>query len=165
MKLLFCSGNDTFSKLIRFASRSKWSHVGMYFPADESPLGIETVAESICSGGPHIIAAARYNGFNGEVWLASLKVQPDNKKLWTSICWNLGDPYSWAEIVVLAFRLLFKVKVPVTIDRKQFICSEWAQTKLDECGVELGHWNELASPADLSVDPLVAPQAEWVRYR
>lgn len=158
MKLIFFKGHDIISKIIQFFTKSEYAHVGLYIT--EGQFLEPIVYESKDFYGVHCIPVSSYKNYNGEVWLADISPQPDIPQLLKSVKWNLNEPYSWAEIVVLFIRIIIKIRIPYHITRTKYICSEFVATKLDECGLKIVPWPELVTPAELSKSSFIT---KWTR--
>ena len=157
MKLIFYKGYDIISKIIQFFTKSDYAHVGLYITEESSePM----VYESKDFYGVRCVPISYYKNYDGEVWLADIFPQPDIPQLLKSVKWNLNQPYSWAEIVVLFFRIVFKIRIPYHVSRTEYICSEYVATKLDECGVAIVPWPELVTPAELAKSLFIT---KWTR--
>ncbi len=149
MKLLFCKGHDFLSQLIKFVTKSEYTHCGFYFE------DTQMVYESVMTYGVHSIPVSSYANFDGEVLLADIEPQPNESILIQKINWSMNDKYSWTEILVLFIRLMFKIPISYSVTRRQYICSELISEKLDECGIKIFPWPELVTPGDVANSPLI----------
>lgn len=175
--LLLCSSNDAFSRLIRWATRSPWSHVAIAFRMDEidrvmvlecvERLGVRAVPLSSfiarTSGGiepyPGQILLARHKGLS-----AKSRVRP-MKRMAGFAFGRLGDRFSQAETLKIALRIVlgrFKVRLhPIFAPKDEFICSEYVARCLEGVGVKIP-WDGLGfvAPADFACDPRIEAVAQ-----
>ncbi len=167
--LLLCSANDPFSKLIRWSTKSHWSHVAiayriesldrvMVFEAVEK-LGARTVPLSSfisrTSSGTHPypgkILLARDQRFEG-LGPRKLKAMYD----FAFAC--LGDPFASGEILKIGARILlgrFNRHMPHHLGPKdEFICSEYVARCYEHAGLKIP-WDGLGfvAPCDFAQAP------------
>jgi hypothetical protein len=62
---------------------------------------------------------------------------------------NLGRPYSFLQIVAIAFKKLFHVELPYENKDEAFICSEFAKRILDIAGFTEHSKDDYITPSDL----------------
>jgi hypothetical protein len=175
--LLLCSATDPMSRLIRWATRSPWSHVAMAFCMEEidrvmvvecvERMGVRAVPLSTfiarTSSGTHPypgrILLARHRGMS-----AKSRRRP-MKKMADFAFDRLGDRFSQAEMAKIALRIAlgrFRRKLHPSLGPKhEFICSEYAARCLEAVGVKIP-WDGLGfiAPADFARDPRLEAVAQ-----
>ena len=167
--LLLCSGSDVFSRMIRTATKSMWSHVGFVMRLDAidrvmvlesvEPLGVRTVPlrkyvfdyDSRGHPYPGRIAIARHSYF---------KTYPDEEKLrqFGQFAVNLfGYPYDNDEIAKIAARIAasylgFNKKDSKALKRdREYICSEYVLECYQQLGISIEHDSRgFIAPADFA---------------
>ena len=170
--LLLCSATDGFSRLIRWATKSPWSHVAVAYRLQEidrvivlecvEKIGVRAVPLSTfvsrTSEGkrpyPGKILLARHGGMAAK----------SRRKPWTKIATfafdRLGDKFSPGEIAKIGLRIAvsrFRRKLRPSLGPKnEFICSEYVARCFKTVGVEIP-WDGLGfvAPADIANDPRV----------
>jgi hypothetical protein len=175
--LLLCAGNDPFSRLIGWASKSPWTHVAiacrwpslgrvMAFEAVQQ-LGVRTVPLSTfvrqSSTGkkpyPGKIILARHADFadaRGE------RTSDQAQRFADFAVDRFGDPFAPIEIARIGLRVAFgrlDRKTPKLLGpRKEFICSEYVAKCFERVGVKIP-WDGLGfiAPCDFANDPKVRP--------
>ena len=173
--ILLCSATDPFSRLIRWATKSPWSHVAlayrwrsldriMVFEAVQQ-LGVRCVSlerfasESSTGQKPYpgnIILArhADYADKGGKAGGAAMR------RLGTAAVDRVGDRFAPGEILKIAARIAFGRagrKTPKFLGpRDEYICSEYAAKCLEAVGIEI-EWDGrgFIAPADFGADPRV----------
>jgi hypothetical protein len=175
--ILLCSANDSFSRLIRWSTRSPWSHVALAFQMQEvgrvivlecvEKLGVRAVPLSSfvarTSNGtepyPGRILLARHAGM-----AAKSRAKP-LKKMAEFAFGRLGDRFSHAEVLKIALRIVlsrFDVRLhPSLGPRDEFICSEYVARCLATVGLEFP-WDGLGfmAPADIAREPRLEAVAQ-----
>lgn len=175
--LLMCAAHDLGSRLIRWATRSHWSHVGIAFWIGEvqrvlvlecvEHIGVRAVPLSVfirrTSGGiepyPGRIVLARHEG------MAALDPL-GRKQAFTKFAFGrLGSRFSNKEMLKIGLRIAFGRLGRPMPDRlrsdDEFICSEYVACCFERVGIKLA-WDGrgFIAPATISHDPLVRPIAE-----
>jgi hypothetical protein len=178
--ILLCSAIDPFSRLIRWATKSPWSHVAlayrwrsvgriMVFEAVQQ-LGVRCVplerfvSESSTGRKPYpgkIILArhADYAEKGGKAGGAALR------RLADAAVDRFGDRFAPGEVVKIATRIAFGRtgrKTPkVLAPRDEFICSEYVAKCLEAVGIDIA-WDGrgFIAPADFANDPQVTAIAQ-----
>jgi hypothetical protein len=174
--LLLCSARDPFSRLIRWATKSPWSHVAMAFRMEEidrvlvlecvEKIGVRCVPMSTfltrtsegTSPYPGQILLARHKGL-----AAKSRARP-MKKMAGAAFDRLGDRFSPAEILKIAARIAvgrLNRATPKSLGpRDEYICSEYVAKCYGEIGLTFP-WDELGfmAPCDIAADPRVEPVA------
>ncbi len=175
--ILLCSAHDRFSKLIRWATHSQWSHVAIAFRIEKidrvmvleavKKLGVRTVPLSTfiarTSSGttpyPGHILLARHEAFTDRTTRSRMR------RMAAFAFDRLGAPFANAEGIKILLRILLSrldVRLPKSLGPDdEFICSEYVARCLHAAGVEVP-WDGLGfiSPADIAADPRVSPVAQ-----
>ncbi|MFI4965995.1 MAG: YiiX/YebB-like N1pC/P60 family cysteine hydrolase [Caulobacterales bacterium] len=175
--ILLCSATDIFSRLIRWATKSPWSHVAIAFRMAEidrvivlecvEKLGVRAVPLSdfiarTSSGTqpyPGKILLARHTGMS-----AKSRAKP-MKKMAEFAFDRLGERFSQGETLKIALRIAvgrFKRHMPRILGPKdEFICSEYVARCLGAVGLEVP-WDGLGfiAPADFAYDPRIDAVAQ-----
>ena len=174
--LLLCSATDPMSRLIRWSTKTAWSHIAiayriesldrvMVFEAVEK-IGVRTVPLSTfisrTSEGTH--------PYPGKILLARdqrFEDLPDKKKkaLYDFAFGALGDRFAPGEIVKIGLRLTFgrmARKMPKFMGAKhEFICSEFVAKAYAKAGLKIP-WDGLGfvAPGDFALAPDVQAVAQ-----
>ena len=178
--ILLCSCDEPFSKLIRWATKSPWSHIGlayrwqgvgriMVFEAVQR-IGVRTVPLStFVSQG-----AAGKKPFPGKILLARHADYADKggghgsaamKRLADFAIDRFGDPFAPGEILKIGLRVvlgrLHKVMPKMIGPDDEFICSEYVAKCYEAVGIEIA-WDGrgFIAPADFANDPNVKAIAQ-----
>lgn len=178
--ILLCSGNDPFSRLIGWATKSPWTHVALAFRWPDlhrimvfeavQRLGVRTVtlerfiSESSTGKKPYpgkiILARHRdYAGVSGKSGEAAMR------RLADAAVDCFGDRFAPGEILRIAARICVgrtSAKTPKFLTRRhEFICSEYAAECFQAVGVEI-EWDGrgFIAPADFAADPNVKAIAQ-----
>jgi hypothetical protein len=174
--LALCSGSYLFSRAIRWATSSPFSHVAMIVRFDEidrvmvmeavEKIGVRVVPFSTFVGGdskahpPYAgpIVIARHSEF-------AAKATPDRLKAMSQFATDrLGDDFHPAEITKIAIRVIagaLGVHLPRVLRASdEFICSEYVEGCYRAIGIEIP-WDGrgFIAPADFARDPHVAALA------
>ncbi len=171
--ILLCSARDPFSRLIRWATRSPWSHVAIAYnwPALDRVMVFESVQKlgvravpldkflRQTSDGttpyPGDILLARHEGYESKASAAKAM-----KKFADFAVDQFGDPFAPMEIAKIGLRVMlsrFVKKLPKSLGPKdEYICSEYAAKCFEKMGVKI-EWDGLGfiAPADFANDPNV----------
>ncbi len=143
--LVFFSGDHWLSGLIRWRSRSAWSHVGMVIKIDE--MDRIFVAESTLEVGVRLIPMSfilknyggNYNAYQGRVaWArhSTLANSEDKIKLIKEFCMdNLTKQYDRGEYWRILWRTLVGSKEILKDDK--FTCSEFVLEAFKYAGIDL----------------------------
>ncbi len=175
--ILLCSAHDPFSKLIRWATHSQWSHVAIAFRMDKidrvmvleavEKYGVRTVPLSTfiarTSSGvtpyPGHILLARHESFTARTTRSRMQ------RMAGFAFDRLGDRFAQGEVIKIVLRILlgrFSVPLPKSLGPDdEFICSEYVARCLHAAGVETP-WDGkgFISPADIAADPRLSPVAQ-----
>lgn len=176
--LLLCSATDPFSRLIRWATCSPWSHVAIAFRMDEidrvmvvecvQTLGVRAVPLSTfirrTSDGTHPypgkILLARHKG------LSAKSRRTPMRRMAEFAFDRLGDRYSRAEMAKIALRIvagrLRRRMHPSLGPKNEFICSEYAARCLDAISIRIP-WDGLGfiAPGDFARDRRIEAIAQF----
>jgi hypothetical protein len=160
--ILLCSGNALFSRLIKFATKSIWSHVGFVLRVDaiDRIMVMESVEDIGVRTVPLSSYLYNYNGsrkpYNGKMLIARHNAfKPDYvHDLSRGAVDLLGYPYDNAEIAKITGRLAgmalgFNNQTRELKDNGAYICSEYAyypqgtspkRLRLIRCAFWLNYW-------------------------
>jgi hypothetical protein len=162
--LLLCSGTSTFSRLIKRATGSIWSHVGFILRVDA--IDRLMVLESVESIGVRSVALSHYvNNYDG-------KGHPYKGKLLIARHYDfqekniahfsrkavdlLGNNYDKKEILRIAYRIVKSVfldseKCMLPPNDNKYICSEYVHECYKSIGLNIAHnCGGFISPADFA---------------
>ncbi len=175
--VLLCSAHDPMSRVIRWATKSPWSHVALAFRLEEidrvivlecvERMGVRAVPLSSfirrTSSGvepyPGRIVLARHKGFAAKSRAEPLK--PIAKFAFD----RLGDRFSQAEMMKIVMRILmgrFERRMPRSLGPKnEFICSEYVARCFETVGLKVP-WDGLGfiAPCDIAADPALNAVAQ-----
>jgi len=167
--LLFASGNLPLSKIIRGATLSPWSHVGLVVRM--ASFDRVLLLESVLTVGVRFAPMSKYFGrnrkdhhYDGEIVIARHQnIDPNSPYLRALTGWGIDQltrPYGYVKLIGIAARIAFKFG---SVDRRSdaFVCSEL----VDGCFRRIGSGMppfpradpKFVSPADIWSDPLVKP--------
>lgn len=175
--LLLCSADDIFSKTIRWATRSPWSHIAMAFRL--GPLDRIIVMESVQHLGVRAVPMSTFitktstgkTPYPGRIVLARHKDMAKKantaamKRLARFAADRLGDHFAADELLRIAARVLmgrFERRMPRFLGpRDEFICSEYVARCYHELGLEIP-WDGLGfvAPGDFARDPAIHAVAQ-----
>jgi hypothetical protein len=174
--ILLCSATDPFSKLIRWSTKTPWSHIAIAYRIDSldrvmvfeavTDIGVRTVPLSYfiayTSSGAHPypgqILLARDQRMEG---LSEEKL----KAMYGVAIGCLGDKFAPMEIVKIGLRILlgrFNVHLPrQLLPKKEFICSEFVARCFEKAGMKVP-WDGLGfvAPGDFALCPEVEAVAQ-----
>ena len=167
--ILLCSGNALFSRLIKFATKSIWSHVGFVLRVDT--IDRIMVMESVENIGVRTVPLSsylyNYNGsrkpYNGKILIARHNAfKPEYvHDLSRRAVDLLGYPYDNAEIAKITGRLAWSALGLNTITRElkdngAYICSEYAYYLFKSVRVNTAHAGKgFVTPGDFAKTPEV----------
>jgi hypothetical protein len=178
--ILLCSATDSFSRLIRWSTRSPWSHVALAYrwPGPRrimvleavKQLGVRTVTLerfiSQTSSGrkpyPGRIILARHADYAAK---GGAPGGAGMRRLADFGIDRLGDRFATLEALKVAARIAFgrlDRKMPRFLGPKdEFICSEYVARCLEAVGIEI-EWDGrgFIAPADFALDPKVRAIAQ-----
>ena len=160
--LVFFSGRRPFSWLIRWMSRSRWSHVGIIVYAADETTGIGAqVVESLEGKGVQLIRLAEWRRDHGEVSLGRVDLGTDiqraaatraSKRRGCRYCspWQFYRSFSW--FWTWLHRLL---GIKDDRDPQRYFCSELVAESFFYCGVCLPKSPACMYPGDVASLPFV----------
>lgn len=175
--IMMCAAHDAGSRLIRWATRSAWSHCGIAFWLHDvqrvmvlecvEKMGVRAVPLSDfvrrTSGGiepyPGRIVLTRHRA------MASLDPLGRRRAMAQFAFDRLGSRFSNKEMLKIGLRMALGRFAIVTPKRlradDEYICSEYVAGCYDRAGISL-QWDGLGfvAPADIADDPGVEPVAE-----
>lgn len=169
--LLLCSGDQVFSHLIRWATKSPWSHVAMAMRAE--PIGRVMVLESVEKIGVRTVPFQTFafgdqgrHPYPGRIVLArhakiAAASREDINKIAAFAVDQLGDPFDPGEVLKIAVRIAlgsFNRKMPEAMKaRDEYICSEYVAKCFEQIDVR-APWDGrgFIAPCDFAADPDVA---------
>jgi hypothetical protein len=175
--LLLCSADDLFSKTIRWATRSPWSHIAIAFRLE--PLDRVMVIESVQQIGVRCVPLSNFvkytstgqHPYPGRIILARHEdfahkaSKAGMKRLGAFAADRLGDKFAPGELFKIATRVLmgrFERHMPHFLGpHDEFICSEYVGRCFEQVGIEIP-WDELGflAPGDFARDPKVHAVAQ-----
>jgi hypothetical protein len=178
--LLLCQGRDPFSRLIRWSTRSPWSHIAIAFRIDS--LDEVIVIESVEKIGVRAVALSEFvsrdsegtSPYPGKILLARHTAygdSPEDPKVRAMARFafdHLGCHFAPNEITKIALRIitaqLFNVRRKTSrmlLPDNEFICSEFVAKAFETAKVKIP-WDGLGfiAPADFARDPDVDPIAQ-----
>ena len=167
--ILLCSGNSTFSNLIKKFTNSEWSHVAfvMRIPSIDRLMVLESV-ESI---GVRAVALSSYlkdyNG-SGQRYPGKLLISR-HKKMEDCFIENLskkaidllGYPYDKQEIMRISSRIvaskIMNLSCEIPARNKEYICSEYVDECYRSIGIHITPSCGFIAPRDFANDPQIYP--------
>src|ERR1700676_772569 len=175
--ILLASGNFMFSKLIKFATRSEWSHVA--FILKNVKVGEEHrffVYESVETKGVRMFPLSGYaydyegaqKGYNGRLLIArhddidSEKIDHMHSKAVNKAISMIGYPYDNIEIAKIAGRLIARRfgigSRGEQKDNGEDICAEYGDRFLKVWDISINRKDEsFITPDDFYTDPKIKP--------
>ncbi|MGC1303029.1 MAG: hypothetical protein WA840_11700 [Caulobacteraceae bacterium] len=168
--LILCSGRTPFSRMIRWATGSPWSHVALVARVDA--LDRVMVLESVERTGVRAVALRSFishgssgrRPFPGRLLLIrhrEFEHQATPKRLIAMADFavdRFGAPFSFREVVRIATRILLgaiKVRMPGRLNpRTEYICSEYVGKCYERIGIQIP-WDGrgFIAPCDFARDP------------
>lgn len=148
--IVFCAGRYLFSRLISWATGSPITHTALVIRVDE--LDRILVLEAVESFGVRLAPLASLLTYHGAVFVARGTVGDITQ----AAAWGLdqlAQPYSYATIVALAWRIALRRARGTDPDQRGFVCSEF-----------VSRWLALAGEADLfpeGRESLLTPDDLW----
>jgi hypothetical protein len=171
--ILLCSGDDPFSKLIGWATKSPWTHVALAYrwPSlsrimvfeSVQQLGVRTVplskfiSQSSTGQRPYPgkIILARHDDYAEKAGKSGSAAM---SRLADFAVDRFGQPFAGLEILKIAARICLGSlgrKMPKSLGPKnEFICSEYAEKCFEAVGIKI-RWDGLGfiAPSDFARDP------------
>lgn len=165
--ILLCAGKSSYSRLIKFATKSIWTHVAFILLSHD--LDRLMVMESVESRGVQIVPLSSYlnnylgsgKRYNGDLLIA--RHSGFHEGITHKISHHAIDMvtcnYSWASIAKITGRLLFnrnskKCNLPGE-NQKTYICSEYVYECFRSVGININHSCGYVTPADFAGDERV----------
>jgi len=177
--LFLCQGSDPFSKLIRWSTKSPWSHIAIAFRIDS--LDQVIVVESVQNIGVRAVALSEFcsrdstgkSPYPGKILLArhsaygSQANDPKVLKMAKFAFDHLGDKFAPAEITKIGLRIFMarlmgaRHTPKMLLPDNEFICSEFVAKAFDAAKVTIP-WDGLGfiAPSDFAEDPEVEAIAQ-----
>ncbi|MDB5429430.1 MAG: hypothetical protein JWP35_546 [Caulobacter sp.] len=170
--ILLCSATDPMSRLIRWATGSQWSHIGIAYRLNEIDrvMVLEAVAKIGVRAVPLSTFIARTSGgihpYPGHILLArhqgmGAKSRSNPMKKMAGFAFDrLGDPFSNREMVKIVLRIIAHKlgrKLPrMLVPDKEFICSEYVAGCYERLDLK-APWDGLGfiAPSDFAKDARV----------
>ena len=178
--ILLCTATDLGSRVISWATRSRWTHVALAYRWDS--LGRVMALESVHTRGVRAVPIAQFiqrtssgvTPYPGKIILArhddfQSLIEGDSsakQRLGEFAVDRLGRPFATREIMKIALRVMFgrsKLHAPAAIaPDDEFICSEYVAKCLEQVGIKIP-WDGLGfiAPGDLAADPKVHALARF----
>jgi hypothetical protein len=173
--LLLCSGNDPFSRLIAWSTKSPWTHVALAYRW--SSIGRVMVFESVEKLGVRAVPLKSFISRNsqgkhpypGKILLArheevaerlGAKGSAAARRLADAAVDRFGYPFAAGEIAKIGLRIMLgaaNIKLPKSLGpSNEFICSEYVGRCLQTLGIDIP-WDGLGflAPADFAACPEV----------
>ena len=176
--ILLCSATDPMSRLIRWATKSPWSHIGIAYRLDEIDrvMVLEAVAKIGVRAIPLSTFVSRTSGgihpYPGNILLArhqgmSAKSRANPMKKMAGFAFDrLGDPFSTKEMIKIVTRIIahrLGRKLPrMLVPKDEYICSEYVAACLERLDLR-PPWDGLGfiAPADFAKDGRIDPIAQF----
>jgi hypothetical protein len=177
--IMLCQGKDAFSKLIRWSTKSPWSHIAMAFRIPT--LDRVVVIEAVEKIGVRCVALSEFvsrdsegtSPYPGKILIArhsDLSREADDPGLRALAKFafdHLGCKFASAEIAKIALRIITarlfgNRKTPKFLLRDdEFICSEFVAKAYEQAGLTVP-WDGLGfiAPSDFAQDPKLSPIAQ-----
>lgn len=167
--ILLCSGKSTYSRLIKFATKSIWTHVAFILRSHD--LDRLMVMESVESRGVQIVPLSSYvnnylgsgKRYDGDLLIARHSEFNDNMvhKISHHAIDMVTCNYNWSAIAKITARLIFnrnskKCELPKK-DQKEYICSEYAYECYRSVGININASCGYVTPADFATDKKINP--------
>jgi hypothetical protein len=179
--LLLCSGNDPFSRLIGWATKSPWTHIAIAYRWPE--IGRIMVFESVEKIGVRTVPIESFvsrssegtEPYPGKIILARHEQMADrlgkagsaaSVRLADTAVDRFGYPFAPMEIARIGLRILFgaaDMKTPRhLIPKKEFICSEYVGKCMQALGIQIP-WDGkgFIAPGDFAAAPEVHALAQF----
>lgn len=156
--LLLASGNYFVSKIIKAATRSPWSHVGVIYKTAD--LGGSFVAEAVESMGIRLVPLWRFTAnyrdckpYNGRVFIGRLQLPSDFDvaKALHFAARQLGKQYDYAENIRIAAEIVTGRKW--RLDNGIYNCAEYATRQFEAGGLILDQAAPRNTPASIVAEP------------
>jgi hypothetical protein len=173
--ILLCSTTNMFARLIRWSTKSPWSHVAIVYKWPN--VDRFCVFECVQRSGVRMVPLERFisqgssgkRPFPGKIVLArhaDLSEKSDLIPLADFAIDCLGDLFSPAEITKIGIRIIFGRLLPHTpksfTSNNKYICSEYVFECLKKIHIQI-KWDGLGfiAPADFARDPNIQAIAQF----
>ena len=173
--ILLCSASDPFSRLIRWSTKSPWSHVAIAY--SWAATGRVLAFECVQQLGVHAVSLTRFisetstgtHPYPGRILLARHRDTPSGDALrpLADFAVNaMGDRFSPMEIARIGARIALgrlDVHMPRAISsRNEFICSEYVAQCFKAVGIDI-EWDGLGfiAPGDFALDSRIDAVAQF----
>jgi hypothetical protein len=178
--IAICSGTQMFSRAIRWATGSPWSHVALILRVEE--LDRVFVLEAVERIGVRMLPLSRFviedsarnRPYPGDIVIARHADFDENaadgglNRMIEYATDRLGAPFSAFEMVRIAGRIVagrLGKRLPRMLDNDNaYICSEYVACCLNQVGIDVP-WDHhgFIGPADFARDPAIDPVARVSR--
>jgi hypothetical protein len=179
--LLLCSGNDPFSRLIGWATKSPWTHIAIAYRWPE--IGRIMVFESVERIGVRTVPLDSFiarssegkEPYPGKIILARHEQMAEQLgqsgsaaavRLADTAVDRFGYPFAPQEIARIGLRILLgaaNVKMPKSLGpKREFICSEYVGKCMEALGIQIP-WDGkgFIAPGDFAACPQVHALAQF----
>lgn len=166
--ILLCSGKTLFSRLIKFGTKSIWSHVGFILWSHD--LNRVMVMESVETRGVQIVPLSSYlwnygglgKPYEGDILIArhqdfTEEMLPHMSKLAVDL---LGCRYGTKDIFKIGWKILserFSKECKLPKPDHDYICSEYAYECYRSVGVHISHSCGYVTPSDFANTEKINP--------
>jgi uncharacterized protein YycO len=122
--VLLTEGNTRAAALVRYLTRSPWSHVSIYVGPLEAGDDPRCIIEADISAGVRAVPLSEFNGQRARIVRPSGLNEADRRRLADWLVHRIGDPYDHAHAWALC-RWFLRLPGPhaMALDAKRFICS------------------------------------------
>ena len=122
--VLLTEGNTRAAALVRYLTRSPWSHVSIYVGPLEAGDDPRCIIEADISAGVRAVPLSEFNGQRARIVRPSGLNETDRRRLADWLVHRIGDPYDLAHAWALC-RWFLRLPAPraMALDAKRFICS------------------------------------------
>jgi hypothetical protein len=170
--ILLCQGRDAFSHLIRWSTKSPWSHIAIAFRLDKTDRVV--VLEAVEKLGVRCVAlsdfvsrdSAGHSPYPGKILLArhdglTSDDAPERARALAKIAFDrLGARFAPGEITKIGLRIVFarlfgQRKTPrMLLPDDEFICSEYIAKAFEGAGLPIPFDGlGFIAPSDFAADP------------
>lgn len=175
--ILLCSARDPFSRLIRWATKSPWSHVALAFrlPHIDRVIVLECVERLGVRAAPLSSFVTRTSSgttpYPGQILLvrhAALQQRSSDahlKKIYKFALDRCGAKFAGKEILKIGARIIagrFVKKMPKSLGPDdEYICSEYVARCFEQIGVQIS-WDQegFIAPCDFANDAKIQAVAQ-----
>lgn len=168
--ILFCAGEDEVSQMIRWATDSIWSHVGIIFQIES--LNRTLILESVENVGVRLLPLSRYihdfeeeKFFEGRIVIGRCQGLEEHQihRLMNFGLDEITQPFDKAEITRIMRRIIKGEGKPIR--DKAYICSELVYECFLSAGIEIPYNAKgFISPADIWGFEKINPVLEIITH-